>query len=357
MFTRTRNKAGAALGLLMAVGGVAGWSGAIIGSTERSAEIALQEAAPARAAESGRAKTVDSLPHSQADKEIRAFEFAYIKDYDDASSKALSARFTEDAEVIEADGSRFQGRALIEERLGETFAANKGAKMAIEIDAIRILSPDVAKEEGRTIITSAKGEPLTHRRYTALLVKQSGRWLISSVREEPDDFVSPHERLKVLGWMVGDWIDEGSDSVVRMGCRWSEDGNFLMRLFKVKHQGKDVMTVTQRIGWDSAARQIRSWEFDSEGGFGEGKWGGEGDRWVIKHTATRPEGTTITATNTMVKERPDLVRWTSTDRFEGNDPIPDEEAFAFVRVPPAPPAQAEAPTNAAPTTNKEKAPQ
>ena len=33
------------------------------------------------------------------------------------------------------------------------------------------------------------------------------------------------------------------------------------------------MTVTQRIGWDPAAKQIRSWEFDSEGGFGEGTWG------------------------------------------------------------------------------------
>ena len=63
--------------------------------------------------------------------------------------------------------------------------------------------------------------------------------------------------------MLGDWIDEGPDSVVRINCRWSEDGNFLIRTFNVKHQGKDVMTVTQRIGWDPAARQIRSWEFDS----------------------------------------------------------------------------------------------
>ena len=67
----------------------------------------------------------------------------------------------------------------------------------------------------------------------------------------------------------------------------------LQRQFTVKHQGKDVMTVNQRIGWDPAAKQIRSWEFDSEGGFGEGKWGGDGDRWVIKHTAIRPEGTSI----------------------------------------------------------------
>ena len=100
----------------------------------------------------------------------------------------------------------------------------------------------------------AKGGPATHRRYTALLVKRDGNWLLSSVREEPDPMVSPHDRLQVLAWMLGDWIDEGPDSVVRVNCRWSDDGNFLIRTFTVKHQGKDVMTVTQRIGWDPAAQ-------------------------------------------------------------------------------------------------------
>ena len=82
--------------------------------------------------------------------------------------------------------------------------------------------------------------------------------------------------------MVGDWIDEGADSVVRLHCQWSEDENFLFRTFTVKRQGKPVMTVTQRIGWDPVARQVRSWEFDSEGGFGEGKWSRDGERWVVK---------------------------------------------------------------------------
>ena len=97
----------------------------------------------------------------------------------------------------------------------------------------------------------------------------------------------------------------------------------------MKHQGKDVMTVTQRIGWDPAAGQIRSWEFDSEGGFGEGRWGGDGDRWVVKHTATRPDGATVTATNIMVKERPDLVRWSSTDRFVGSESDPRRPELCF----------------------------
>ena len=77
--------------------------------------------------------------------------------------------------------------------------------------------------------------------------------------------------------------------------------------------------------------------------------GGDGDRWVIKHKATRPEGTVISATNIMVRERPDLVRWTSTDRCAGHETIPDEPAFAFVRVA-SPPPSSELP--ATPTTRQ-----
>jgi uncharacterized protein (TIGR02246 family) len=277
----------------------------------------------------------------------------YARDFNSANTKALVARFTEDAEVIEADGLRFEGRTLIEEWIAETFAASPGAKLVIDIDLIRLLSPDVAKEEGRTIVTPAKGGPALKRRYTALLVKRDGNWLLSSVREEADPMVSPHDRLEVLAWLLGEWIDEGSDSVMRVNCHWSDDGNFLLRAFTVKQQGKDVITVHQRIGWDPAARQIRSWEFDSQGGFGEGIWGGEGGRWVIKHSATRPDGTTVTATNTMVREGSHLVRWTSTDRFIGHEPIPDELSYAFVRVPVAPGGPANTPaTPAVPDQNQ-----
>ena len=132
------------------------------------------------------------------------------------------------------------------------------------------------------MITPVKGARQV-RPYTVLFVKRDGRWLISSVREEPDPLVSPHDRLKDLEWMVGDWVDEGPDSEVRLNCRWSEDGNFLIRSFTVKQQGKPVMTVSQRIGWDPLARQIRSWEFDSEGGFGEGTM--EPGRRALGHQA------------------------------------------------------------------------
>ena len=275
-------------------------------------------------------------PAPSADEQaIRSVDDVFISNYNKGDSKALTAMFTQDAEVVEADGFRYQGWGQIEQSYTDTFALKKGVKIALEIESIRLLSPEVAKEEGRSIVTPETGAPLTSL-YTVLFVKREGRWLISSVREETDPLVRPHDRLKDLEWMIGDWIDEGADSVVRLHCQWSEDENFLFRTFTVKRQGKPVMTVTQRIGWDPLARRVRSWEFDSEGGFGQGEWSRAGEKWVVKSTGVRPEGTTASATNVMLRERPDLVSWVSTDRIIGDQSVPDSETYVLVRVPPPP---------------------
>jgi uncharacterized protein (TIGR02246 family) len=288
-------------------------------------------------------------PAQSADeKAIRSVDDVYINNYNKGDTKAVTALFTEDAEVVEANGDRYQGRGPIEQSLADTFSASKGVKIALEIEAIRFLSPDVAKEEGRSLITPPGGAPVS-RHYTVLFVKRDGHWLISSVREEPDPLVRPHDRLKDLEWMVGDWIDEGADSVVRVHCQWSEDENFLFRTFTAKRQGKPVMTVNQRIGWDPVTGHFRSWEFDSEGGFGEGKWSRDGQRWVVKSSGVGPDGTTASATNVMSRERTDLVRWASTDRVIGGESVPDDLVYVLVRVPPPPRADATSPASTSTT--------
>ncbi len=285
-------------------------------------------------------------PMSEAEKAIRAFDDEFARAYNRGDSKAVAALFTEDAEAIEPDGTRLEGREAIERLFAETFAASPGVKIAIEAEALRFLGPDAVREEGRTLIDPPKGKGERERvvrPYTALLVKRGGRWLLSSVREESDPIVRPHERLRELDWMVGDWVDESPESHVKVHCAWSEDGNFLIRSFTVKRAGRPVMSVTQRIGWDPLMKRIRSWEFDSEGGFGEGTWSRDGDRWVVKHSGVRPEGIAASSTNVMIRERSDLVRWSSTDRVLGDEALPGSESFVMVRVPPPPKAPAGTP--------------
>jgi uncharacterized protein (TIGR02246 family) len=268
-------------------------------------------------------------------KAVLAADQSFVAAYNRGDVKGLAAHFAEDAEVIEADGTRFRGRPLIEQRLAETFAASPGVRIEIVSELVQPLGADAAKAEGRTVLKPVEGASET-RRHTALLVKRDGRWLIASIREETEPLVPPGERLGELDWLVGDWVDQGSDAHVRVSCRRSEDGNFLLRTFAVKRQGREVLTVQQRIGWDPLARQFRSWEFDSAGGYGEGRWSRDGDRWVIRHSGVRPEGAVGAATHIMVRERPDLVRWESLDRSVGDQAIPSEQSYVMVRVPPAP---------------------
>lgn len=272
---------------------------------------------------------------TELEKAIRTFEEGFVRDYNKGDGKAVAALFTEDAEVVDVDGQHYQGRDTIEQGFTAMFADDPGAKIALEIFSIRALSPDVVEERGRSVVTPVEGSPRS-RLYTVVYVKRDGRWLMSSVRDDLDPQVPPHERLKDLEWMIGEWVDEGEDSLVRLNCRWSDDENYLLRSFTVQHAGELVLSVSQRIGWDPLARQIRSWEFDSAGGFGEGRWTRDGERWVVKNTAVQPEGKTASATNTMTRVRPDLVRWTSTERVIGDELSPDEISYTLVRVPPKP---------------------
>ena len=269
------------------------------------------------------------------ERAILAVDEAFVRAYNEGDAKGLAALFTDDAEIVEEDGLHYQGRDLLARSLAETFEANKGAKIALDVESIRFLTPDSAKEEGRSIVTPVKG-PAVSRPYTVLYVRRDGRWLIADVHEDPDPAVPPHDRLEELSWLIGDWLDEGAEADARIDCRWSEDGNFLIRTFRVHHRGKPALSVVQRIGWDPLAKQIRSWEFDSEGGYGEGRWTRDGDSWIVKHSGVRPEGTTASSTNVMTRERSDLVRWRSTDRIIGGRREPDDASYVFVRVPAAP---------------------
>lgn len=293
---------------------------------------------------------------TEREKAILALDEAFVRDYNKGDSKALAAMFSEDAEVVEEDGGRYQGRDLIEKRLADTFAASPGAKIAIETDAIRFLSPEVAKEEGRSLFTPATGSP-QESSFTVLYVRREGRWLISSVREDPVEAERPQDRLKDLAWMVGEWVEERPDALVRLSCRWAEGGTFLLREITVKREGKPVTSISQRIGWDPLARQVRSWEFDAAGGFGEGRWSRDGDRWTIKHTGVQADGLASSATNIMTKEGPDAVRWASTDRVVGDESLPDSDGNVLVRVPPPPQITPKVQATPAPSPNTTRSPQ
>jgi hypothetical protein len=209
--------------------------------------------------------------------------------------------------------------------------------MQVKTESIRFLGAEAAKVEGQTRLTPTDGCPPTIKRFTGLLVKQDGRWRISWVREEQDRSMSHSDLLKPLEWLVGDWVDESGDSVVHTHCDWSKDKKFLIREFSIHVQGQPGMTVTERIGWDPLGRQIKSWVFDSEGGYGEGFWAQENGIWVVKSRGVLPDGRVAAATHAINRVSDHAYRWTALDRMVGGRLMVQNEQATMVRTPPGPP--------------------
>ncbi len=287
------------------------------------------------------AGAIVAAPRRPADEAaIRSIAESYARAYNAGDSRALAALFADDAEMIDEDGERMRGRSVIEDVFRSMFKERPGASIAISPASLRFLGPDAAREEGQTQVKTASSEGPTTRHYTVLYVKEGKRWLYSSVREEREKHLSHHQRLQELAWLLGDWVDETPDSVVHSTCQWTADRNFLVRDFSIQVQGKPVMTVNERIGWDPSTRQIKSWVFDSEGGHGCGLWSRNGNEWVIKLTGILPDGRTATATHILTRLSPQSARWSSVERTVGDQVVPDHAEYVMVRRPPATQTQA-----------------
>jgi uncharacterized protein (TIGR02246 family) len=259
----------------------------------------------------------------------RAFEAAYAK----ADVKALADFFADDAEYTSEEGQTFSGRAQIEETLRAGLLAHKGGKIAINPETVRALSPDVVSEKGSTTVTGKNGESNTSL-YTAIHVKKDGKWKISQLVESPMPTVSPREHLEELAWLVGNWeeSDKTNDLTVQSQYLWARGGNFLSRNVTVKRGGNVTLEGWQIIGWDPIEERIRTWTFDGEGGFAEGYFTREGERWLLRETGVAPDGSRTGADNTITKVSADRLTFESNNRTLDGDPQPSIGRVEINRV-------------------------
>ncbi|HEX3727048.1 MAG TPA: DUF4440 domain-containing protein, partial [Pirellulales bacterium] len=110
----------------------------------------------------------------------------------------------------------------------------------------------------------------------------------------------------------------------------------LLSEFTIQVAGHAVMKGSQRIGWDPLAKMLRSWVFDSEGGFSGGVYTRDGDRWIIKMTGVTHDGKPASATNVITRVDKDRMMWQSRDRMVGDEAMSDIDEVPVVRKPPKP---------------------
>jgi len=280
--------------------------------------------------------TANNGTDRSADEEaIRANIQRFVDAYGAGDAAALAALFLPTGQIITVEGETFEGREAIEEAFRAVFAESPRVQMEVFVDSIRFLGEDLAVETGATREVRAPGEVPEYGRYTVLHVKRDGTWLMAAARDSEGEPPTSHERLLPLAWLVGEWIDDSGSSAVHTSCRWSDDENYLLQDISLQIAGKNAMQVSQRIGWDPLTRSVRSWIFDSEGGFGEGVWTRVDDSWVIKSSGVRNDGTAVLATSVIVPAGNDGYVWRVHDRLVGNEILPSVEV-KVIRKPPSP---------------------
>jgi len=246
----------------------------------------------------------------------------------------LAAMFLPKGEVIDEEGTVYQGQQEIKDLLNAFFKQFPGAKLSLNIESMRIVGP-VMIDEGTRTMTTADGAVKSKFRYIAVWAKTERGWQIASFRDFDDDPApTPHDHLQPLAWVVGDWINEGADGKVAISYRWSDDKNFLLGDFQMTSaDGKQTKT-SQRIGWDASIGKIRSWIFDADGGFADGIWTILDDDIVIKSSSVNPDGATATATMYISVQDKDHFSIEGTDRIVG-DILEDDFEITVTRRPPA----------------------
>ena len=285
-----------------------------------------------------------AVPHAAAEQPpaieaaMRAEAEATVKAFNAADAAALANAFLEAGELVDEDGNVYTGRAEIAGLFQKFFARFPQAVLEMEVSGARPIGESLAVEEGVRRITADAGAAAAQMRYVAVRMKQGDRWPVVSYREFADDpLPTPPEMLSAVEWLVGDWVDESDEGRTTISYRWSEDGNFIIGEYNLTIGGKSAGKSTQRIGWDPVEGELRSWTFDSDGGFAEGEWAADGAGWIIKSEATMPNGSTGSATVTITPKDQDHFVVESTDRIVGGSPEPDFK-LVVARKPPAPAA-------------------
>lgn len=278
--------------------------------------------------------TVRAAESDPRDAAVTKAAEAFVEAFNKGDAKAVSEFWTPDGDYVDEDARVLKGRKAIEGSFADLFSKNKDLKLRIEAAARKFPTPDTVIEDGNSIVTAPDGRAPSRSRYTNVMVKQDGKWLLESVREAPYAAPSNYEYLRGLEWLIGEWAGGSADGKVvgRVIFEWGPGKNFIVATRTMEHQDAMLQNGTQWIGWDPVAKGIRSWNFEGDGGFSEATWSQEGNKWVIKTNSTVVDGSKVTGVNTATVVDDDTIKIKTTDQKMDGKPLPDSEEITVKRV-------------------------
>jgi len=254
-----------------------------------------------------------------------------IEAFDKRDAAAIAAHWIDEGEFIHNDDEPIRGQARIERGYVEFFKTLNGhPKLQIQSDVLRFPSADMAVSETTLRLEDEEGEVVASGRQNTILVREGGQWKIAIVREWDRD-TALDVNLSELEWLIGSWNATTKEREVTITYKWDENRTFLRGEFIVKKGPKVIESGTQIIGKDNVKGVIRSWVFQSDGGFGDEIWAREGRSWSVEVHGVGADGKVLRGTNIYIHVDPDAFTWQAVGQTFDGVSIPGTEPIKVTR--------------------------
>jgi uncharacterized protein (TIGR02246 family) len=268
----------------------------------------------------------------------------FIVAYNSKNAADIAAMFLEKGEISDAAAQEVTtGRSEIQAKYEAIFAAADAPSIAIEVDSVRLVSENLAIEDGTWHFTSPGVDfPTRSSTYTAVLQKnQAGVWQIASTRSLKDVTTAAGHLSELIQGLKGDWTGQKDGLRVDLAFGWDTTGNFINGEMLVTKPDSEPLTTHFRFAWDAGREIITCWTFDDSGGFATADWTPTESGWQIRTEGTTADGEAMSANQTLTFEGKDTFIWAGKDRLI-NDELQPDVSFRIVRQAPEPDADLEA---------------
>ena len=209
---------------------------------------------------------------------IRTSSEAFVAAFDKGDAKAVAELWTTDGQLVDEAGEVYSGQPAIAAAYAKFFQEHPGVKIKVVIDSVRMLNDGAAIETGHASLEPVPAGAAGSAKYTAVHVKQDGKWRMALVHEATGGAPASADNLDALDWLVGTWTGEERGATTQVVCRWLANKTFLERRYSVTAADGSTTSGVQLIGRNPRTGQIVSWGFNSDGGQTMATWLAAGER-------------------------------------------------------------------------------
>src|SRR5262249_28013569 len=128
---------------------------------------------------------------SEASKAVLANVRTFTEAFNKRDVKTLLKLFTDDCELTEADGTTLNGIKKLKKESKEIFEDDPEGRISVSVASLRMITPDVVLEEGKTVYFPDGKTATAETDYQATHIKKGDRWLMNRGRSFNRVVLSP----------------------------------------------------------------------------------------------------------------------------------------------------------------------